>query len=52
MEGAVIVSFPTMEAARAWYHGPGYTAARQHRIKGSDYRVFLIDGVAPPVPSP
>lgn len=44
-EGAVIISFPTAEEARTWYESPLYTAARQHRLKGADYRVFMVDGV-------
>jgi len=43
-EGAVILRFPDMAAARDWYHSPAYQEARQHRLKGADYRVFLIEG--------
>jgi len=45
IEGAVILSFPTIAEARAWYDSPTYQAARVHRLKGSDYRVFIIEGV-------
>ncbi len=45
IEGAVIAEFPTMEAARAWYNSPAYTAARKHRLKAGDYRVFIVDGL-------
>ena len=45
IEGAVIVEFPTIEAAKAWYDGPEYTAARQHRFAGADYRVFITEGL-------
>lgn len=44
-EGAVILEFPTMEAAKAWYHGPAYTEARQLRFQGADYRAFLVEGL-------
>ncbi|WP_430009521.1 DUF1330 domain-containing protein [Methylophaga lonarensis] len=44
-EGAAILRFPTVEEARAWYHSPAYEAARVHRQKGSDSRVFIIEGV-------
>jgi uncharacterized protein (DUF1330 family) len=44
-EGAVIVEFPDMDAARAWYNSPAYTEARQHRHLGADYRVFLTQGL-------
>lgn len=45
VEGVVVVSFPTKEEARAWYDSPGYTAARQHRFKGADYSVVLVQGL-------
>jgi uncharacterized protein (DUF1330 family) len=45
IEGAVILSFPTMEAAKAWYESPEYTEARKHRHLGADYRAFLTEGV-------
>ena len=44
IEGAVILEFPTLEAARNWYDSPAYREARQHRFKGADYRVFTIKG--------
>ena len=45
IEGAVIVEFPTLEAARAWYDSPAYREAREHRFRGADYRAFLIEGL-------
>jgi uncharacterized protein (DUF1330 family) len=45
VEGAVIASFPTLAEAHAWYHSPAYQAAKEHRLKGAEYRVFLIQGV-------
>ncbi|UYG00674.1 DUF1330 domain-containing protein [Halomonas sp. GD1P12] len=45
MEGGVILRFPDMDAARAWYHSPAYQAARKHRFLGADYRVLLLDGL-------
>ncbi|WP_133490756.1 DUF1330 domain-containing protein [Alcanivorax sp. 24] len=46
MEGAVILQFPDVEAARAWYHSPAYQEAMQHRVKGADWHVFIVKGVA------
>jgi uncharacterized protein (DUF1330 family) len=43
-DGVVMVSFPTMEDARAWYNSPAYQAAIPFRKKGSNYRVFLVEG--------
>jgi uncharacterized protein (DUF1330 family) len=45
VEGAVIVEFPTVEEARAWYDSPAYQAALVHRQAGSDYSAFIVDGV-------
>lgn len=45
VKGAVVLRFPTMEAARAWYHSDKYQEAKEHRLKAADYRVFLIEGV-------
>ncbi|CDN48093.1 DUF1330 domain-containing protein [Neorhizobium galegae] len=44
-DGVVMVSFPTMEAARAFYDSPGYQAAVKHRFLGADYRSFIIGGI-------
>jgi uncharacterized protein (DUF1330 family) len=45
IEGAVIVEFPTMEAAKAWYDSPAYREARVHRFLGADYRAFITEGL-------
>ena len=45
IEGAVIVEFPTIEAAKAWYDSPAYAEARIHRYKGCDYRAFITEGL-------
>jgi uncharacterized protein (DUF1330 family) len=44
-EGAVILEFPTFEAAEAWYDSPAYQEAVVHRFAGADYRTFIIQGV-------
>jgi uncharacterized protein (DUF1330 family) len=44
-EGVVILEFPTMAAAKAWYDGPEYTAARRLRFQGADYRAFIVEGL-------
>ncbi|MFI9509479.1 DUF1330 domain-containing protein [Nocardia sp. NPDC052566] len=43
----VLIEFPTMERARAWYNSPAYQAIlhlRSDHIEGS---LLLIDGVGP-----
>jgi len=46
VDGAVILEFPTMAEARAWYDSPIYQDAREHRLRGAKYRVFIVEGVA------
>lgn len=44
IEGAVILEFPTIDAAKAYYHSPAYQDAVQHRFLAADYRVFIVQG--------
>lgn len=44
-DGVVVLEFPTLEAARAWYRSPGYQEAKAHRLKAADYRVVLVEGL-------
>ncbi len=44
-EGTVILEFPTVDAAKAWYNSPAYREVREHRFKGAKYHVILIEGV-------
>jgi uncharacterized protein (DUF1330 family) len=43
-EGVAILRFPDMAAAHAWYDSPAYQEARQHRFKGAQYRMLLVEG--------
>lgn len=45
VDGAVIVEFPTMAEARAWYDSPAYIEARIHRFAAAEYRCVIIEGV-------
>lgn len=45
VEGVVIVEFPTIADAKAWYDSPAYRAVRQHRFLGADYRAVIVEGV-------
>lgn len=47
VEGAVILQFPTFEEAQAWYRSPAYQEALQHRLKGAEYRVMIVEGPQP-----
>jgi uncharacterized protein (DUF1330 family) len=44
-DGVVLLSFPTMAEAKAWYDSPEYKAARAHRFQAADYRVIFVEGV-------
>ena len=43
-EGMVVLEFPDMAAAHGWYDSPAYQEAKAHRLKGSQFRVLLVDG--------
>lgn len=43
-DGAVILEFPTFEAAEAWYDSPEYQAAVVDRFGSAEYRSFIIEG--------
>ena len=45
IEGVVILEFPTIDAAKAWYNSPAYREAREHRFKGAEYRAVIVQGV-------
>ena len=45
VDGAVILEFPTVSDARASYNSPLYQAALKHRLKGAEYRVFIVEGI-------
>ena len=41
----VVVEFPSMAAARAWYDGELYTEAKALREGAIEARAFIVDGV-------
>jgi len=45
VEGVVILEFPSMAEAKAWYESPAYREVRQHRFRGADYRAVIVEGV-------
>lgn len=45
VEGVVIVQFPDIEAAKSWYDSPAYREAREHRLRGADYRAVIVEGL-------
>lgn len=45
IEGAVILEFPNMDAAQAWYRSPQYQATARHRLRGARDRGFIVAGL-------
>jgi uncharacterized protein (DUF1330 family) len=45
VDGAVILQFPTSADAKAAYDSPLYQEVLTHRLKGAEYRVFIIEGL-------
>ena len=44
-DGVVLLEFPTIEEAKAWYNSPGYQAAVPHRLAAAEYRSFIFEGL-------
>ena len=44
----IIIRFPSMEKARAWYDSPAYAELIPLRAQHAKSTVFLLDGVAEP----
>ena len=44
-DGVVILQFPTMDDARAWYHSPAYQQAAALRRQAADWRLVLVEGL-------
>lgn len=47
VQGVVILEFPTVADAEAYYNSPAYREAREHRFKAADYRVLIVEGIQP-----
>lgn len=47
-DGAVVLEFPSIEDAKAWYDSPRYREARIFRQKAAKHREFIIEGFVPP----
>ncbi|STZ77436.1 DUF1330 domain-containing protein [Bergeriella denitrificans] len=45
-DGSVVIKFPDMATARAWYNGPEYAPYRDIRINATVGRAVLVEGLA------
>jgi uncharacterized protein (DUF1330 family) len=44
-DGIIILQFPSMADAKAWYNSPGYQEALPHRQRAADYNVVFVEGL-------
>ncbi len=44
-DGVIMLKFPTLEDAKAWYNSPAYQAALPYRVNSADYRAFIVEGL-------
>jgi uncharacterized protein (DUF1330 family) len=44
-DGIVVLKFPDVEQAKAWYNSPAYQAALPHRMQAADYRAVIVEGL-------
>ena len=44
-DGVVLLQFPDMAAARAWYDSPEYQAAIPERMQAAPYRAIIFEGL-------
>jgi uncharacterized protein (DUF1330 family) len=45
-DGVLVLQFPTVEDAKAWYESPAYQAALPYRKKAADYRAMIVQGLS------
>lgn len=45
-DGVVMLEFPSVEQAKAWYEDPAYQEALPYRLRSSRYRAFIVEGLA------
>jgi uncharacterized protein (DUF1330 family) len=48
----VVLEFPSVDAARAWYVSPAYQAVLPIRLKSTRSRLMIVQGLDPNAPLP
>lgn len=48
LEGVVLIEFPDLATAKAWYESPAYQRAKQYRDGAADGELFIVDGGSVP----
>ena len=46
-DGVVIIEFPTVQAAKDWYHSPAYQAIVGERLGATVGRSVIVEGFSP-----
>lgn len=46
-DGVIVLEFPSVADAKAWYNSPAYQKALPHRLKAADYTAFIVEGWTP-----
>lgn len=44
-DGVVIIEFPSVEAAKAWYDSPAYQACVGERLAATEGRAMIVEGL-------
>ncbi len=44
-DGVVIIEFPSVEAAKAWYDSPAYQAVVGERLGATEGRAVIVEGL-------
>jgi len=44
-DGVILLEFPTLKEARAWYENPQYQDALPFRQQAADYDMFIVEGL-------
>jgi uncharacterized protein (DUF1330 family) len=44
-DGVVIIEFPSVEAAKAWYDSPAYQEAVGQRLAATEGRAVIVEGL-------
>ena len=44
-DGVVVLEFPTVKEAKAWYDSAAYQEALPFRLKAADWRAFIVEGL-------
>ena len=44
-DGVVVLQFPTVADAKAWYNSADYQAVLPYRLKAAKHRAFIVEGL-------